>query len=83
MSNLPFNRDKQESLDIIVSFLKNQDINAKNKEYVMRILKNIEKWNLGFILEKVEDQPLFFLTTNIIESENRVIKKATQKKKSC
>lgn len=51
LSNLPFNKDKQEVIDIIVSFLKSQHINDKNKKYVMSILENIEKWNLGFILE--------------------------------
>ena len=42
MSNLPFNKDKQESIDIIASFLKNPDIKKKNKKYVIsHILNNI------------------------------------------
>ena len=56
----------------------------KIKNYILEILADMNKWNLGFLLENIRTNyefPLLFTKTNYCESVNNTIKNYTMIKK--
>ena len=65
--------------------MKSNEVSKKNKEYIKRIFKNIESWNLSYVLEesKRRNFPILYVFTNIIESVNKALKYVLLSKKLC
>ena len=73
MTTLPYQRDILTTNELIWNFLRREDVSEANKLYIKKIFKNIQHWNMAYVLRETKsfNYPLMFVRTNIMESINR------------